>query len=144
MGASQQSVSVYGNFSENPYSYFRKYLDSLGNQKQRRLDEARRRLTHFWYQAARLVQLGFATPQEVFDSVGPPDILEALEPLEAIRAETIAHDGVCVSRPWPPMNLLIAWYKKREPEKARDLVAEVPARPKLYEAYRKSRSQTEA
>jgi len=133
-----------GEFCDNPYSYLRKYLRDLSYERQLRLDKARRRLTHFWYRTARMVQLGIMPHQEVFDSVGWPDILEVLELLEVIRADEMAHDGDWAPRPWPPITLLIAWYKDREDKKGEALVARLPARPDLYEAYRESWPGTEA
>jgi hypothetical protein len=130
-----------GKFSDNPYAYVRRYINKLGDMQQQELDKARRRLTHFWYRAARLVELDVHTPDEIFASVGPPEILEALEALETIKAERIAENANAdlKPRPWPPMNLLIEWYKQEgRYEEARKLRPEVPAQPDLY---RKSQVQ---
>lgn len=123
--------------SVNPYAHVREYIENLSPDEQGELDEARRRLTHFWYRAARLVGLGILDTNKVFKSVGPPDILTILEPLEAIQAESI--DPTWQPRSWPPMTLLIDWYKKQGyRSKASQLKAEVPARPAAYKASRTS------
>jgi hypothetical protein len=118
----------------NPYSHVREHVRKLKETEtdSKRLDEARRRLTHFWYRAARLVDLGVLTLDDVIESVGPPDIIEILEPLEAITAENIDPDWK--AHPWPPMKLFIAWQKKRgHSADVRQWQAQVPARSDLYE-----------
>jgi hypothetical protein len=125
--ASQQP----GYSSDNLYSYFRQYVNALSDPKQDELDKARRRMTHFWYRAARLMELGILTPDEIFASVGPPDVVEVLEPLEAILAERINPNWK--PRPWPPIKMLITWYEQQgHLEKARELQPQLPARPALY------------
>lgn len=120
-------------YSGNIYRYVREYLQGLPENEREKLDWARRRLSNFWYGAARLVDLGSLNPNQVFESVGPPDILTILEPLEAITAESI--DPEWKPRPWPPMRLLITWYGRQgRGKEARRLRAEVPAQPDMYEA----------
>jgi hypothetical protein len=120
------------NNADNVYSHVRQYIRELPSDQRERLDWARRRLTNFWYKAARLVELGVLVPNDIFRSIGPPDIVEILEPLEAIQAEGINPNWQ--PRPWPPMSLLRIWYKQQNRgKKARQLRLEVPASPKLYE-----------
>jgi len=126
------SQAVPPSSTDNIYSHVRHYIRALPSDQRERLDKARRRLTSFWYKNARLVELGILTPNDIFRSVGPPDLVEILEPLEAIQAEGINSNWQ--PRPWPPMTLLRAWYKQqRRGKEGRQFRLEVPARPKLYE-----------
>src|SRR5262245_54647203 len=100
------------NFVGNIYSHVRKYVESLSDEDKEKLDEARRQISHFWYRAARLTDIGILDSHEIFESVGPPDILEILEPLEAIRAESDHPEWQPGS--WPPMKSFIAWYKQQK------------------------------
>jgi len=126
--------------TDNDYSYIRQYISELPSDRRESLDRARRQLTSFWYKAARLVELGVLTPNDIFRSVGPPDIVAILEPLEAIHAEDINPNWK--PRPWPPMSLLITWYKQeRRGKEGRQLRPKVPARLKLYKLYKQGRSQ---
>lgn len=122
-------------FSANIYSHVREYVKELSDEDKEKLDDARHRISHFWYRAARLMDLGILDPKEIFESVGPPDILEILEPLEAIRAES--DNPEWEPRGWPPMKLLIAWYKQQKrKEKLKQIRPQVPAQPTLYEESR--------
>jgi hypothetical protein len=122
-------------YSGNIYGYVREYVAGLPDKEREELDWARHRMTHFWYRAARLVDVGVLDFDGIRASVGPPDILTVLEPLEAIKAESI--DPGWEPRPWPPMKLLIAWYKHEgRKNEAKQVRSEVPARPDLYRASR--------
>lgn len=73
------------NFVGNIYSHVRKYVQCLSDEDKEKVDEARRQISHFWYRAARLTDIGILDSREIFESVGPPDILEILEPLASKR-----------------------------------------------------------
>ena len=118
--------------SGNAYSYMRDYVSGLRPEDAKQLDEARRKLTHFWYRAARLQAVGVLSLAEIIETVGPPDIVAVLEKLEAIKAETI--DQNWKPRAWPPMRLFIAWQKQQgHRADVRQVRARVPAQPDLYE-----------
>jgi hypothetical protein len=121
-----------GDYSGNPYSFVRKYVRNLPSERREKLNWARRRLTSFWYNAARLVELGTLTVDDIFKSVGPPDIVVILEPLEAIQAESI--NPAWQPRDWPPMRLFTSWLKKQKDSDMWGL--QLPARPELYKASR--------
>lgn len=139
---------AHQNTNSNVYCDVRKYIKALKYhypKQYEELDKARRHLTTFWYKAAVLADLGVIKPKNIFYNVGPPDnILEILEPLEAIHIELFI-DPNWKPRPWPPMLLVIArdrwwWmfrlrslYKKKWCDKeGRQLRCEVPARRELY------------
>lgn len=118
-------------FSGNIYNYVREYVEGLSPEHQEKLNDARRRMTHFWYRASQLVDMDILDPNQIFDSVGPPDVLTILEPLEAIQAERIDSDWQ--PRLWPPMKLYIVWCNQQgHIKEANQLRSEVPSRPELY------------
>lgn len=70
--------------------------------------------------AARLVDLHVLNADEIFDSIGPPDIVEILEPLEVAFKESKEN---WLGKPeiyWPPLKLLSAWYKQQAQKSTRD------------------------
>jgi hypothetical protein len=101
------------NTSSNVYSDVRQYIKNLNNGEPKEyeaLDKARRHLTTFWYKAAILADLGVIKREDIFYNVGPPhDILNILEPLEAIHIELFTGHR-CEQRLWPPMRLVAYWY----------------------------------
>lgn len=122
----------------NLYAAARQYLSKLGNQKDRgkyaALNHARRRIEQFWFRAAKLVELGLLTEEELLDTF-EPDSLEMLEPFETIANEDIR--DLTTPKPWPAMRFYIAWLRRKgEHQKAAEWQATLPARPTLYAEYR--------
>jgi hypothetical protein len=134
--ARRQVAEAFGKLGSgvNVYAAARQTLAKLRGQKDQSkneaLKQARLAVAHFWMRAARLVEMGVLTEEEVLDGF-EPDILEMLEPFETIAAEEAG--ALTPPRPWPAMKFYTAWLKRRgEPHKAAEWQASLPARPKLY------------
>ena len=88
----------------NPYAHAWNYFCELGENTRdfNEFDDARRRLAHFWFRAAQLVNWGVMTRKELLDNF-EPDILGKLEPFEAVAAERFR--DLTDPSPWPAMEL---------------------------------------
>jgi len=88
---------------QNRYEYvWRKWKDLSGEgNKDEELDQARRKLSHFWVDVAELVMRGILTPDEVWRAVGDPELIFVLEPLEVFKAWEIKKVKAKQLEPWP-------------------------------------------
>lgn len=119
--------------SSNGYRVVRdKFPSWVARSWYKEFDAGRRRLTHFWFRAALLVDQGVLRKEELFSSFDLACV-EVLEPLETILAEDIAEQRL-EKRDWLPMKLYIAWLNwKGETDKAKEFTPTLPARWDLYQ-----------
>lgn len=100
-------------FPENRYHFGERFCkrcasDSEGNQ-------LRWHLVNFWYTLAVLVEEKIVTGETVYRRFGPPEVIEILEPIEAVRAYDLSLkddpnvDPESFKRDWPPLKLFASW-----------------------------------
>jgi hypothetical protein len=110
-----QVMEAYGRLSSgtNVYAAARQALTKLRGQKDQSKNEAFKQarlvLDHFWFRAAKLVEMGVLTEEEVLRTA-EPDVLEMLEPFETAALEDLG--SLTLPKPWPAMKFYIAWLKR--------------------------------
>jgi len=102
----------------NRYLYaFTKWI-CLACEDKKKLDKARRRLSHFWVDVVELVRRKILTPDEVWRAVGDPEliyVLEALEVLNAVRIQGAQFPKT--SWPWEAVKALGWWLEEEKKDK---------------------------
>jgi len=92
----------------------------LEKEERRQLDNARRRLSHFWGDVVELVERGVLDREEVWSAVGNPEIVYLLEALEVILVAEIKEVEYSELEPWPwgPAKVLGWWLERVGDSKA--------------------------
>jgi len=93
------------------YQFLKKYIAQMEKDKVEDLDKSRRRVTHFWYLIANLLNKGMLRERDVFEWFGPPDVIWVLEGLEVIK-QNLDTGGVRQTS-WPPLQILKRYYKSK-------------------------------
>jgi hypothetical protein len=123
--------------SLNPYKVTRTIVEILEHESPsvaRKMDQARRIHTQFWYRAALLCRYHILSYAQIVENFGPPTIIGVLEPLEAILAERHGQSLRSKPRAWPPLELLLKSLK--QDSSAEEWIGarkELPARKVLYQ-----------